>query len=87
MKTGILEVPSVLLILIYIMRTFTPFKTRSFKISLFNLKELKDLYVKRMEFHGCAVMYAHSTRFKGNILALIPELTEYKEGGRHSQST
>ena len=49
-------------------------------VPVFNLKELKDLYVKRMEFHGCGGMYEHSTRFNEKILALIPELTEHKRG-------
>ena len=43
---------------------------------IFYLKELKDLYIKRMEFHGCSNRYDHSTRFKDKILGLVPELTE-----------
>ena len=49
-------------------------------LPVFNLKELNDVYVKTMEFHECAVIYEHSTRFKEKILALISELTEYQRG-------
>ena len=44
------------------------------------LNELKELYIKRMSFHGCHVTYEHSTMFKEKLLKLIPELPEYKAG-------
>ena len=33
-------------------------------VPVFYLKELKELYIKRMSFHGSLVTYEHSTRFK-----------------------
>ena len=39
-----------------------------------------NLYVQQMKYHGYAVEYEHSTRFKENILKHISEITEHKIG-------
>ena len=53
-------------------------EVESDNIPVFYLKELKNLYVQQMKYHGYAVEYEHSTRFKEKILKRIPELTEHK---------
>ena len=55
-------------------------EVESDNIPVFYLKELKNLYVQQMKYHGYAVEYEHSTRFKEKILKHIPELTEHKMG-------
>ena len=47
---------------------------------VFYLKELKNLNVQQMKYHGYAVEYKHSTQFKEKTLKRIPELTEHKMG-------
>ena len=47
-------------------------------IPVFYLKELKNLYVLQMKYHGYAVEYEHSTRFKEKILKRFSELSEHK---------
>ena len=39
-------------------------EVESNNIPFFYLKELKNLYVQQMKYHGYAVEYEHSTRFK-----------------------
>ena len=53
-------------------------EVESNNIPFFYLKELKNLYVQQMKYHGYAVECEHSTRFKEKILKRIPELTEHK---------
>ena len=47
-------------------------------IPVFYLKELKNLYVLQMKYHGYAVEYEHTTRFKEKILKRFSELSEHK---------
>ena len=47
-------------------------------IPVFYLKELKNLYVLQMKYHGYTVEYEHRTRFKEKILKRISELSEHK---------
>ena len=47
-------------------------------VPVFQLKQLKGLYKKRLLAHGYPVMYEHSTRSKEKILRVIPELSEHK---------
>lgn len=49
-------------------------------VPVFYLKDLKDLYTKRLTFHGCNKSVEHSTRFKEKVLQRIPELVEHKLG-------
>ena len=42
--------------------------------------KIYNLYVQQMKYHGYAVEYEHSTRFKENILKYISEITEHKIG-------
>ena len=39
-------------------------EVESDNIHVFYLKELKNLYVQQMKYHGYAVEYEHSTGFK-----------------------
>ena len=39
-------------------------EVESDNVPVFYLKELKNLYVQQMKYHGYAVEYEHSTRFK-----------------------
>ena len=55
-------------------------EVESDNIPVFYLKELKNLYVRQMKYHGYAVEYEHSTRFKEKILKHNPELTKHKMG-------
>ena len=43
-------------------------EVESDNIHVFYLKELKNLYVRKMKYHSYAVEYEHSTRFKEKIL-------------------
>ena len=43
-------------------------EVESDNIHVFYLKELKNLYVQKTKYHGYAVEYEHSTRFKEKIL-------------------
>ena len=55
-------------------------EVESDNIPFFYLKELKNLYVQQVKYHGYAVEYEHSTRFEEEILKRIPELTKHKMG-------
>ena len=55
-------------------------EVESDNIPFFYLKELKNLYVQQIKYHGYAVEYEHSTRFEEEILKRIPELTKHKMG-------
>ena len=43
-------------------------EVESDNIHVFYLKELKNLYVQKTKYHGYAMEYEHSTRFKEKIL-------------------
>ena len=55
-------------------------EVESDNIPFFYLKELKNLYVQQIKYHGYAVEYEHSTRFEEEILKRISELTKHKMG-------
>ena len=55
-------------------------EVESDNIPVFYLKELKNLYVQQMKYHGYAVEYEHSLRFKEKSLKHIPDVTEHKMG-------
>ena len=55
-------------------------EVESDNIPVFYLKELKNLYVQQMKYHGYTVEYEHSPGFKEKILKRITELTERKMG-------
>ena len=57
-------------------------EVESDNIPLIYLKELQNLYVQQIKYHGYALEYEHSMRFKEKILKHIPELTGRDVMGR-----